>query len=355
MAILNLGGLLGMTSGLFLSNHLRLRDLFSLTNFLHGVVILSMLITFEYFEIIFLLFSFFRGIGHGLSLIASKLYLLKSLKGLKRAEIINLSISLTLFFGVFVPFVSGSILILNRGYELIFLLGTLISFTYIFNYFIEIEKIEKEIFQLNNIFKLLKRQGIKVLLLIKSIEQAFIEVFITCMTIVPFLIVTSEQGVGGLKSFGVIISALIIILIRKKSLDIRFNFGLVGACLDFIAQIVLVIFWNIPALIIRQIFHEVFAPFRNSVQLDITINIDEKLLGESIEEQSLEFSFIDALLGYIMKIFITFLGFVFINQISLTDSESFLKILIFVSSFIIFLIFILYKIILNKLVTPINN
>lgn len=287
--------------------------------------IAGVLIWMNDLESLFVTIAVLRGLPRGIYWAIHHSFFLKELHGSERSISINLFKSLELILSIVIPIFVGSLIVLEDGYSLVFLIGgfmylSLLFFPWKYN------KVPESKVTMKEITRITQSKHFGLFALINMFEAGIDAMFGMMFLILPFLFIGDEFGVGTLMSFIAFVGAITAFLERKKSFKFRFELGVFGYIIRSVMNIVLALVWSLPVLAIRGMVVVVTSSTSDTVREDLGNINKELLLRDFKNESAAEINIITEIIFMIGRI-VTFVPIIVIMQ-EATDPEYFFRIFI---------------------------
>lgn len=285
--VLHAGGMLGFVLGGIFFNKLGYLNSFRLSN---GILLLTALLCFLTLPFILdvaLPLMVLRGIGMGLFWNGVHLYNIRELNMEDRSRFIGLLYSLASILTIALPVLAGALITFSGGYEWIFLLGSaiyLVGTIYPWTY----NKVPRDTLTVIELRDISNRRGFKRWALSTFAEEVLLNQRVTVLTMLPFLFIGNEFGVGVLGSAIGLMSALVSFIHRNDDLKRKVHFGYIGATIVTACSSLLAIFWGLPLLILRELVSKLGFAFYEPVAANLHYHIKELFLGDFKEQFAIE-------------------------------------------------------------------
>lgn len=247
------------------------------------------------------IFSIFRGMGTGSLFTIINLFDLKEFSLRKRNSIVNIWGSINNILSVLLPTVVGGVIVLNNGYQIAYLIGTiiyLIGMLYPFQY----NKHPKSKINSSEITQIISAKGFLPYAIISIVTSARNITLTIVLLITPYLFIGNEFGVGVFASAINIFAAIMFFINRNTKIAEEVKRGYLGIILFSLATTIFSFIWTLPALVFRNLTYTIVSPFIDPISSNMEISIKSKILGKHINESAVEMNIVLEVLYFIGRI-----------------------------------------------------
>lgn len=319
----------GFIVGSFLISYLGYIGSFKLSFLLISITSIFIALTLNYFSTLFIVFAILRGFSRGLFWSTHNVYILKEFNLYKRNRTLSNILSFNAIFSIILPLLIGSTLTYQGDYSLIFILGGLVSFLTIIPKWRYNKYIHSKV-KLSEFREIIKDKRFNTYSLLIGAYQGIETSLVISFLLIPFLFIKEEFGVGIYMAIFNFISAFLIFTLRNSKLEKSKRGALIGSIINLIGNSLLSLVWTFPMLIIRNILVTLGNSTSKPLEVKLDIGIRAKILGNNINESSIEMNIITEsiyTLGRVVVIFLMILGIALSN-----DLVSIFKVLLVISS-----------------------
>lgn len=304
-------------------NTFRLSNIGMVLSLLFAVLFLNQIVAVSF------LVSIFWGLSVGLFWGARHICSIRELGKDERGHLMNLLVSLSSVAEVALPLLSGS-LISNQGYLWAFLLGAAVFAVGVMAPW-KYNKRPTDVFSLQQLNYLAKRPGFRTYSGILLTDGFLVTLRDICLTILPFLLIGSELGVGILASFVALAGAIISFVHRRDNLKRKVFSGYIGASIITVFNLFLVTIWSLPALVVRGVGIKLGSSFFDPIDAQIDYYNSELLLGNFRQEGAVEMLVWREFLLFVGRIITVGVCILIILLVTL-DIQVFLRIILVISA-----------------------
>lgn len=281
---------LGLALGFFVCGRilpaLGYKGVYRLANGMHVLITLGSLILLPNILSVFMFISVLHGTARGIFWNATHMYNTNEIHGQERSRWVNLLYSLDIVLGVVIPVLAGA-MISSYGYELVFLLGVAIYLIGLF-YPWKFNLTPKDKLHVQDFVSLTHRKGFKRWSALRFFEGLLGNLRVMVFSVLPFLFIGDEFGVGALTSAVGLLGAFIVFMRRNSSMESSINLGFIGATIVTISTTALLLIWSLPILVIRSLVAKLGFSLYNPVAKDLNYRLRELVLGDFRGEYSSE-------------------------------------------------------------------
>lgn len=282
---------LGLVFGSFIVD--RIGYLYTYRTAYLGVAITSIIIAFSTHNIseIYILLGILIGLPRGLFWAVHNSFKLKDLHKMKRVEVFGTIQLINILARIFIPVITGYIIIKTGGYKVVSLIGaslylilTLVPWKY--------NKKSRSKITGKEVTHIFKNNAFKTFAFVQFF-RGFVETLVVFfISIVPYLLLKNELNVGLLSSVAGLLGVIVIMKGKKGKIDKRIKNGYKFFIPNAVLTLLFNIFWNVPLLIIRRLVKEVFFSWGLTIRDDLDYRNREQLLGSRSQESALELNLI---------------------------------------------------------------
>jgi len=293
--ILYAGIFIGFVLGSMLINRSGYLGTYRIANALLLLSCFLTLLTLPQVLEVHLVLALIRGIGRAFFYVGHNMFYTNEIHGLNRSRLVNLLISISYIFGIVFPFFIGGAITVY-GYEWIFIVGAgLYGFGIVIPW--TFNKVPKQQFDMAELKPLMRRRGFKRWSTLTLSAEFINTLKVQSLSIIPFLLLKSEFEVGLLASALAIAAAFMTFAHRNDKFRRKVQLGYIGGFIVSISNLILAVFWNIPALILRGLGANVGMALYSPPVEEISYRNKESVLGNFLEESTIEVDlYVEALL-----------------------------------------------------------
>lgn len=318
----------GIVLGSFTFDRVGYLRLFRLSFLLNAAAAFIFFLYLDNIAEVFVALAVVRGIPEGLYWAGHHAFYLKEVRGSARGSFLNIMTSIILLLSIIVPVLSGALISLRNDYDLIFILASAIYllaafFPWKYN---KIPRSKLTMAEIIRITKLPKFSWIGQMSIFQSMVAA---IFTVIFSIIPFILIRDEFGVGAFISIIAFLSAIFTFAERNMKEKIKTTIGMFGYILYAIFTVFFAVVWTIPALGIRSIAVIFSDGISTPVLDDINIRNKEKFLGDFKNESTLELNLVIETIFMITRV-ITLSIMFFIFQSSELDQIVIIRVLLII-------------------------
>jgi MFS family permease len=318
----------GIVLGSFTFDRVGYLRLFRLSFLLNAAAAFIFFLYLDNIAEVFVALAVVRGIPEGLYWAGHHAFYLKEVRGSARGSFLNIMTSIILLLSIIVPVLSGALISLRNDYDLIFILASAIYllaafFPWKYN---KIPRSKLTMAEIIRITKLPKFSWIGQMSIFQSMVAA---IFTVIFSIIPFILIRDEFGVGAFISIIAFFSAIFTFAERNMKEKIKTTIGMFGYILYAIFTVFFAVVWTIPALGIRSIAVIFSDGISTPVLDDINIRNKEKFLGDFKNESTLELNLVIETIFMITRV-ITLSIMFFIFQSSELDQIVIIRVLLII-------------------------
>lgn len=270
------------------------------------------------------------GLGNGWFWVNINNYNQSQLRGRLRSRFLSVIVGLELLLEVLCTLVMG-FLVSQAGYSVLFIFGILVWTFGLFYPWTQNMK-PKEKMGWGDISRIIHRTGFKrwsFVVLVDSVTGNLREIV---FLILPFLFIEDEFGVGLFYAVIGVAAAVFALLHRNDALHRKIRIGYIGAFITAAANFILLLFWGLPALLIRSLIQRAGYSMYVPVNADLELRNGELFLGDFLQESTNELVVIRELLLFAGRVAsqILVLSLIFIVGV---PTVPLLMFLVFITSF----------------------
>jgi hypothetical protein len=292
---------IGFVNGSFLVNRFGYRNIFRLSFLLQSVSALLVVVFLSEISSMYIFFAVILGFPRGIYWATHHYFNLKELHGVSREVVINISQGVKLVLSILLPILAGSLITLRGDYKLVFFLSAIIYFfASVFPF--RFNKVPQSKLTMKEVVMITKKKCFNKYSLLTMLITVFNTIFTLLFSIVPFLLIRDEFGVGALASFVGIIAAFISIFECKISYRNRIKIGLLGYFILGIVNVVFSVIWSLPSLFLRSIGVTLSTATSDTIENAIDYETRELILGNFKNESALEMNLINETLHFTARI-----------------------------------------------------
>ncbi len=297
---------------------------YRISNIIHAATTLLALLTLSRITDVYLIIALLGGIAGGLYWNATHIYNTGEIHGQERAKWVSVIYSLDNLLGVALPILIGGI-ISGYGYNIVFAVGFVVYLGAIF-YPWKINKIPKDELRTSDFKSLSKRKGFKKWAAMMIFEGLTATARTQVLAVLPFLFIGSEFGVGALGSAVGLVGVIIAYLYRNDSSKKKLQHGYVGSIVILFSTIGLILFWSLPALVLRNLALKLGLSLYTPTNEEIQYRLREMVIGDFKNEYSIEVQQYREFFLYVGRVII--IGFMLIVFLAGVDIELVLMIML---------------------------
>lgn len=287
---------------------------FRLSNILQAIVLGITILTLNDLLQIHLILALMRGVARGLFWDTKHLYAIKEIHAGERAKLISLIYSLDAVLGVILPFLIGAVIssLGFEGYAWTFAAGIVIYLLAAI-YPWEFNKVPRDKMSIKDFWAISKKKGFKRWAALSIGMEVINNQRTMIITVLPFLFIGDEFGVGLLGS-AVGLAGAVLAFWHRNDFDIkRIKLGYLGGAIIDLSTIGLIIVWNLPALVIRSLLVKLGIALHNPIMQDKIYQVRELIVGDFTDQYSVEvqqysefFLYVGRLINLVLFIFLFF-------------------------------------------------
>ncbi len=289
---------IGFIIGSFIIEKLGYVSTFRLSFFLQAVATTFVLFNSENILNLFILFGILRGLPRGMFWSVNHIYVLKEFNQSERNLSINIIESLGHIFNIVFPVLTGALITLSGNYNLSFIIGIailLITSVAPFNY----NKKPKSQITSNEIMQIIKHPLFSKFSFITIIHQGIESLTLLTFTIIPFLFIGNEFGIGILATGINIFAALLLFTRRKNKIDKDVKLGYLGHLIYTISNLMLIFAWIFEVYVLRNIISIVGNVLTENIKQKMEFSLREKILAHNKNSSSIEMNLVMETLYFI--------------------------------------------------------
>jgi hypothetical protein len=253
------------------------------------IPIVAVLLLIDQIGEYFLLLAFLRAIPQGFFWAVNNTFYVRELHGKSRGEFISLQKSIELLLGVVTPILIGSLITIDETYTLVFIVGFFIQLT-LFLIPYKYNKIPQHKLRKQDFITILGSKNFIYQAMILFFDSGVDSLFVMIFSIVPFIFIGNEMGVGAFLSFITFFSAISAYLEKSRSLKFRYELGMFAYVVRSIFNLLFSIFWTLPVLFIRNAIVVVTSSTSDTVNEELKIHTRELILKDFKNEMIEEFN-----------------------------------------------------------------
>lgn len=263
----------------------------------------------------YLLIGVFRGISGGILTAVTQNFILKELPQKDKEQYFYVSKMLNLSFSVFLPILVGLLITLTSSYKFTFIISAVVYFAGIA---LPMPKqvVKEDSLRITKIKEIISHKNFKEYIGGRYTANGANSLNGFLFTLIPFLLIQSEFGIGIVSSITSIAAAVTAFQLRKSKQQKKINMGYMGAIARLMINIVFVLSWTGPVLAVRSVLMGVIAIFTDPVAEKLEIDNQQKLLGKNISRSSKEMNIIDSVVALAGTLTALLVFYVFINTFS---------------------------------------
>jgi hypothetical protein len=262
--------------------------------------------------LIFGYIAIIKGASAGIYASVFDIYLLRELNQRQKGRYLYLNLSIEFIVTTITPVLVGGLLSFGGSYQLTFLIASILYFGAVWlpkQY----NKKPKCNLSLKDALAITKKPHFLEFGSNLIVGSGADQLNVFMITIIPYLILKNEFGVGVLAGLAAIVAAVTAYYLKNVKGESQHKVGYAGGIGRFVGNIFLAFYWTTPVLVIRGLFNNVFAVFYDPAFRKAQIGNAEMILGKDINNQALELVFLEAILAFIGKfgavlIFLTILA-----------------------------------------------
>lgn len=315
----------------------------------HILLYLAIIIFINQLAFYYIIFALLRGFTSGLYWPTDHAYSLREMQGSRRGQIINITIGLSQLLHIILPVLVGAFLTYTKAYEGIFIIGIILYTTLLLFPFTYNKKIRSKISS-QEITDIIKTPYFKYFFISKFLQGGFMGLFMVFFSIIPYLLIGDELGVGGLASAVAFIGAIVTYFDRNLKFTTKIFLGYIGSFIYMFFTVLLGVFWTSAMVVIRSVGLTFTTSFRDTVQEDIDFRMRELLLGNKKNESTFEMNLLIETALVLGRASILIVCIILFNSSSVFSNETELRILISVLSPYLLALFIFNTWLYKKLV-----
>jgi hypothetical protein len=296
----------------------------------------------------YVFFAVFLGFPRGVYWATHHYFNLKELHGFSREVVINISQGIKLLLSILLPILAGSLITLRGDYKLIFFLSIIVYFfAAVFPF--RFNKVPHSKLTMGEVVKITKKKCFDKYALLTMLITIFNTIFTLLFSIIPFLLIGEELGVGALASFVGIVAAFISIFECKISYRNRVKIGFLGYFLLGLVNVILSAIWSLPSLFLRSIGVTLSTATSDTIENAIDYETRELILGNFKNESALEMNLINETLHFIARVVTLTVLYLVVSRVEdVIQLIRTLIILLAFGRFILFLFQVKFKMALRK-------
>lgn len=285
-AMIHLGMICGYLIGSFVFSKMGYLNSYRFSIAVRIVALALALITLPKIAQTYPLVTLIFGFGNGWFWVNVNNYSQSQLHGKLRSMLFSVLTGIELLLEVLCTLIVG-FLITQTGYSILFILGIAVWSIGLFYPWKQNLK-PREKLGWSDISRIIHRTGFKrwsAVILMDSITGNIREIV---FLILPFLFIEDEFGIGLFYAAVGVAAAVFALLHRNDDLHRKLRIGYMGAGIIAAANLILLAFWGLPALLIRSLIqragHSMYVP----VYADMEFRNGEIFLGDFLQESTNE-------------------------------------------------------------------
>lgn len=274
--------------------------MYRLSNFLLAMITVMCIGLLPNILYVYVVVALMRGFAAGLFWETNHLLALGELSESKRSRAVSINTSLADIFNIIFPVLIGTILTIS-GYEIVFIIGAaiyLVAAVYPWR----ANRRTRDTISLPDLRQVWNRRGMGSWAWITGFEGFMSTMRGLVLSILPFIFIGEEFGVGLLTSAVALFGALFVFSHRNDSLKSKLHAGRVGSVIILIANLILFLVWSLPFLVIRLLVTKLGFSLFDPAQVELTYYNKQLILGEFLGRDGNEVTLITESVLFIGKL-----------------------------------------------------
>ncbi len=343
----------GVIIGSFLIGYFGYITLFKISFFFLFLSSLFIALFINQFELLFIPFAVSRGFARGLFWSNHNIFILKELNLSKRNRALSNIFSLNSVFSIVFPVLLGATISFQGNYQLVFILGAIISLMIIIPRF-KYNKIIRNEIKLSEFKKVIKHKWFFKYAVLVGMYQGIDAAMISSFLFIPYIFINQEFGFGIFIAVFNLVGAFLAFFFRNIKIEKSKRIGFLGLLFNLTGNILLSFNWSLTGLIVRNILVTLGNSTSKPLDAKLDLGIRYKLIGNEVNNIGIETNLILEnifTVGRIISLTLILIG------ISLTQNIFLIFSILILSSsiFNIFYQFLFSKIYTNKELNEIDN